>query len=298
MRTAGSDRRVETRASDTAEVNAAQRAAESRRKPEARIVHDPYARCFVQRPLYRALARSGRAGLRFLDRRYAGLNAIILLRARYATEVVAEVAEGGVDQVVLLGAGYDSTAARHDGAPVTVYEVDSPATQRAKLSLIEKHRVEMRQRVVYVPCDFERDSLRDALDGTGFDRARPCVLVWFGVSYYLTRDALAGALADVAAVSATGSTLLLDYIDPEIPDGTTSHPGARRLARSVERRGEPYRSGFTDEGMRDLLRDAGFGVREQLRMPDLGRRFGGPDGAWCRTDDLFGVVRAERTGDA
>ena len=114
------------------------------------------------------------------------------------------------------------------------------------------------------------------------------------MSFYLTTDAVAAAVHDVAAITGEGSTLMLDYMDPSIAEGTTTHAGARRLARSVERRGESYRSGFTDEDIERVLGDAGFQVREQVRMADLGQRYGGPEGVWCRTDDLFRIVRAER----
>ena len=298
MRKSGSGRRVESRSSDTAEINAAQRASETRRRPEERIIEDPYARYFVKRPAYRLLAASrppGWAAMRFLDRLMPGLNAIILLRARYSAEVVAEAVGEGVDQVVLLGAGYDSTAMR---IPVTVYEVDSPPTQRAKLERMEKHGLAAQSRAVYVPCDFERESPGRKLVESGFDSTRRCVVVWFRVSFYLTTDAVAAALRDMAAITTGGSTLLLDYMDPSIADGTTTHAGARRLARSVERRGESYRSGFTDEDIERVLGGPGFQVREQVHMADLGHRYGGPEGVWCRTDDLFRIVRAERRGSA
>ena len=297
MRRGHKGRRVTSRASDTAEINAAQRAIETRRRPDQRLIEDPYARYFVRRPAYRALTRFapvGLAGLRVIDWRLPGLNAIILLRARYATDVVKDTAGAGVEQLVLLGAGYDSIALRHEEPPLVVYEVDSPATQEAKRRCVAESGLTPRQEVVYVPCDFERDSARERLTEAGFDTTRPCTVVWFGVSYYLTREAVSRALEDAAAVSAPGSTLLVDYMDPAIPDLSTDHAGARRLARSVIRRGEPYRSGYTDTEIEEVLGAAGFALREQLRMPDLGRRYGGADGPWCRTDDLVGVVRAER----
>ena len=286
-----SERRVASRSSNTAEVNAAQRAAESLRPPGERIVDDPYAHWFVQRPFYRLLAtrrRPGLAGLRFIESRYGGLNAIILLRARYSTEAVREASEDGIEQVLLFGAGYDSMAHRHDGPPVRFFELDAPTTQQAKLRCLEAH--EPNGAVEYVACDLERDSPRGALEQAGFDRARRSIVVWLGVSYYLTREAFERSLADIAALSASGSRLVLDYMDAEMVDGTTPYAGGRRLNRTVRRRGEPYRLGFGEEELRRTLADTGFEVRDHARLPELARRYG----AWCRTDDWAGVVTAER----
>jgi O-methyltransferase involved in polyketide biosynthesis len=145
--------RLERRASLTAEVNAAQRAAETLRPAETRLLVDPFARYFVTRPAYRASSNRvlSKLGLAFLDWRYPGLHAIITLRARYSDDAVRAAAAAGADQVVLLGAGFDSTAFRYSGRPVEFFEVDSPHTQRAKRVAIERHGLSGRSVVHYVP---------------------------------------------------------------------------------------------------------------------------------------------------
>lgn len=286
-------KRLSRTSSNTAEINAVQRAAETRRPPGLRLIDDPHARHFVQAPHYRALAASaavGRGALRFIERRYPGLNAIILLRARYATEAVAHAAAAGTSQCVLLGAGYDSTALRYRGPPMRFFELDAPTTQAAKLECIERHGLEAPNEVTHVPCDFERDSPGAVLGAAGFDAVRPCLVIWLGVSYYLTKEAFARTLREVAGFAASASTLVLDYMDPEVAAGTSSHLGARRLHATVARRGEPYVSGFEAAELEELLDRAGFAVRDHPRLPELGRRYG----AWCREAPYAGVVKAVR----
>jgi methyltransferase (TIGR00027 family) len=286
-------KRLSRTSSNTAEINAVQRAAETRKPPGRRLIDDPYARHFVQAPHYRAVAASavvGRGALRFIERRYPGLNAIILMRARYATEAVAEAAASGTGQCVLLGAGYDSTALRHRGPPMRFFELDAPTTQAAKLECIERHGLESPSVVTHVPCDFERDSPGALLEAAGFDLARPCLVIWLGVSYYLTREAFERTQGEVAGFTASGSTLVLDYMDPEVAAGTSGHPGAQRLHATVARRGEPYVSGFEAAELEELLDRTGFAVRDHPRLPELSRRYG----AWCREAPYAGVVKAER----
>lgn len=285
--------RLSRTSSNTAEINAAQRAGETTRPPGRRLIDDPYARYFIQSPAYRALAATGliaRGVLRYIEWIYPGLNAIILLRARYATEVLAEAADAGIDQAVLLGAGYDSSALRHRGRRMRFFELDAPTTQRAKLECIERHALEAPSEVVYLPCDFERDSPAQVLRQGGFDAGRPSVVIWLGVSYYLTREAVERTLAEVADFGAPGTVLVLDYGEPELTTGTSEHVGARRLSKSVARRGEPYRCGFEPADLEAVLHRAGFEVRDHPRLPELGRRYG----AWCTEAPYAGVVKAER----
>jgi methyltransferase (TIGR00027 family)/deazaflavin-dependent oxidoreductase (nitroreductase family) len=290
-----STRAVAVRGSRTAETNAVERAAEALQAPERRLLDDPYARLFVQRPLYRtllALAPVARWGLRSLDRRYPGLHAEIMLRARYVDELVRA---GGFDQLVLLGAGYDSTALRHDLPSGTrVFEVDSPQTQHAKRAVLERNGLRPEPSVAYCPCDFELDSLAGVLEEAGLDAERRSLVIWLGVSYYLTLEAFRATLRDVASFTASGGSLVLDYMDPAVIDGTTRYAGARRAAEWVAKRGEPYLLGFTVEQAGAELERAAFGVVEHLRLPELARRVSPPAGVWCRTDGLMAVLLAER----
>src|SRR4051794_17695480 len=92
-------RRVARRHSDTAEANAAMRAAESLLPVRRRLFFDPVARDLVRRPVYRLLSRwcwLAWLALRVVDRRYSGLHGHVVLRARYADDAVARGVGAGV----------------------------------------------------------------------------------------------------------------------------------------------------------------------------------------------------------
>jgi len=216
-----------------------------------------------------------------------------VLRARYVDRLLET---GGFDHLVLLGAGYDTTVFRHRLEPgVRVFEVDSPQTQSAKRAVVEGNRLSSSAPVVYCPCDFELDSVASVLDEGGFDPKRRALIVWLGVSYYLTLEAFTTTLSEVASFAASGASLVLDYMDRDVIDGTTGELGARRASAWVAKRGEPYRLGFTIEQLSRALELAGFGLVEQLRTGGLAERFRPPTGVWCRTDEWMGVALAERS---
>jgi len=297
---AGSRSRPRDKPSVTAEINATERAAEMYHAPSRRLFDDPYARYFVRKPTYRALCSFGplaRTALRVYDRLYGGNHVHVILRYRLYEDELSAALAAGIEQVVLLGAGYDSTAFRRDLGAAVLYEVDTGPTQQAKLEAIRRGGIEPQSRVVYVPCDFEAESPSSRLTEAGFDTGRRALVVWYGVLYYLTENAARQTLADIALLSAPGSRLIVDYQDPAVADGTSPYPGARRASRGVKRRGEPLRFGLTRAGATAMLAENGFVTRDSVSVKDLVSRYAPPDGVWCNTDDWYGIVSAERVAD-
>lgn len=270
-------RRIERRGSWTAQVTAAQRAAETLQRPDRRLLDDPYSRYFVRDPVLRAVLAhrfAARAFIRILDRLLTGVHAFTVLRVRYTDGVCAAAIRGGVDQVVLLGAGFDTTRLRRVESPVTFFEVDAPTTLAHKRAVSERLLPNRcNGQTVWVPCDFEHDSLRERLLTNGLDSTRPSLIIWIGVSLYLTRRAIETTLADLAALCAPGSQLVIDYIDADVVTGDARWKSARRAARGVALRGEPYRTGFTPTDVDALFATYGFQCREHVRTPALLHRY-------------------------
>jgi methyltransferase (TIGR00027 family) len=275
------------------------RAVDTTLSPEMRVLDDPAARHFVTRRSYRArfATRSlARATARFFDWRYPGYMGIVLLRQRYWDAALAEAVADGVDQVLLLGAGYETTAFRHRLQGIRVFEIDAPPTQAHKRQITEAAGLPPGGDVIWVGCDFEHQRLAECLLAGGFDPTRRSITVWYGVTFFITERAVRTTLADLASVSAPGSILVWDYIYPQVWDGTTDHIGARRARAAMIKRGEPYRFGTDPQGARQLAADAGYVTDEESTLPELSRRFGGTQGVWCRADDIVGIATARYAG--
>ncbi|MCV7147259.1 class I SAM-dependent methyltransferase [Mycobacterium riyadhense] len=293
------NRRLDRTASLTAQLNAAQRAAETLRPPARRLLDDPYSRHFVEHPALRAILahpRSADVALRVADRMWGGLHAHIALRVRYADDACAAAISDGVDQLVLLGAGFDTTSLRRATAPVRVFEVDAPTTQARKRPVIERllppHR---RHQTVWVPCDFEYDVLRERLLDSGFDPTGASLVIWLGVTPYLTRAAIDATLSDLAQICTPGSRLVVDYICAGVVAARTRWKSASRVARMVARRGEPYRSDFTEAGLNEMLTAHDFQPREHLSVSALLRRYDPANESRLASDDWLAIATALRS---
>ena len=156
-------------------------------------------------------------------------------------------------QVVILGAGLDGRAWRMpELRDVTVFEVDHPDSQRekqARAAALQRIAREVR----FVPVDFARDRLDDALAAAGHDPARPTTWVWEGVVMYLERADIEATLAVIQRRSAPGSRLVLHV-------RALGRCCCALIGLLVRRLGEPLRSLFTPEQMRALLARHGFAV--------------------------------------
>jgi methyltransferase (TIGR00027 family) len=157
------------------------------------------------------------AALRIQERlqpEWAALRGQVAVRGRFADDALEAALSRGCPQVVVLGAGLDTTALRYRERlqGVAVFEVDHPATQAWKRARLP---ADLAERVHFVSVDFERDALDTALLVAGVRRDQPLFVSWLGGSYYLTPEAFGYTLAALARIAGPGSELIMDYWLPE-----------------------------------------------------------------------------------
>lgn len=170
-------------------------------------------------------------------------------------------------QVVILGAGLDGRAWRMpELADTTVFEVDQPASQqdkRERIAGLDAAAASVR----FVPVEFGRDELDDALEGAGFDRGVPATWVWEGVLPYLTDEQVHATLAEVGSCSAPGSQLVATYSTQLAINGIGQFV-LTVLFRVAGRRNpmasEPHVSAWSVEQMRAMLAEHGMTVTSDI----------------------------------
>jgi len=211
----------------------------------------------------------------------AGARAQVTCRSRYAEDGLARGVEREIGQYVLLGAGLDSFAYRSPLAGrVRVFEVDHPATQEYKRRALGATGPGAAGGVTFVPVDFTRDSLADALGRAGFDAARPAFVSWLGVTMYLDADAIE-AMVSVLGGFAPGTEIVLDYMLPAGLRDAAGQAYADLVGQFAAERGEPWRSVFAPQDMAALLARHGFGPARDVAQRDMI-----PAAAWDRSDAL------------
>ncbi|MFN7946243.1 MAG: SAM-dependent methyltransferase [Blastocatellia bacterium] len=262
--------------SRTAEAVAFARAVEQVHPASQRILTDPFAAQFLRHPYYRLAAASrllSWGALNFLAFWAPGGQEYLMLRARFVDDLAIRLAGEGLRQIVLLGAGLDSMALRIGPslAEVTVYEVDHPATQALKRAGYARSGVPASVR--FVAVDFEKDKVAPQLREAGFDPAQRSLIVWLGVTYYLTDKAMAQALEQIAELGGAGMCLVFDYILQEVVDGTSRNPDALEKARRVAQLGEPWIFGLKPEAVGEYLARFGFALVKDYEFTELHEQY-------------------------
>ena len=149
-----------------------------------------------------------------LLRRLAPIAPVVFTRARYGEDRAEVSVERGVDQYVIIGAGYETFAMRRKDlmARLTVFELDQAGTQATKRRRMQAAGIPEPEGVRYVAADLNAESLHGALERAGFDAARPALFSWFGVTYYLGRNAIRQTLESISTRMAPGSSVMFDYL--------------------------------------------------------------------------------------
>lgn len=193
----------------------------------------------------------------------------LTVRTKHIDATLAQAARDGVRQVVVLGAGFDTRAYRfHKEFPdLRFFEVDLPAMVAFKEKSIKKVLGDQAAQVVYVPIDFETQTLDQELAKAGFQKELKTLFIWEGVVYYLDEASVAGTFRSLAQNSAPGSLVIFDYIPPDAADGTTSDPYGKAVYKHVKSLGEPWRSGIEPTDMAAYLQKQGLELKSN-RGPD------------------------------
>jgi methyltransferase (TIGR00027 family) len=274
------------RASLTAENNAAVRAFESMHSVEVRICHDPYARHFVSDGLQMATdLQSALAGqISDWEDRFPGICGAIAVRTRFIDDCLAAAIAKGLQQLVILGAGYDTRAMRLEGLKkdVAVFELDHPATQKIKRQRCRSIQAVFPERIVFVPIRFGEQDLSRTLFDHGYRSAGKSFFIWEGMSYYLPAAVVEDTLAFIARHAAEGSSIVFDYVSPPVVHGVSRLVEATALTAALKHLGEPFVFGIDPGSLEQFLGSRGLALVQNLTA------------AGCRRKYLAGVNRHRR----
>jgi methyltransferase (TIGR00027 family) len=201
--------------------------------------------------------------------------ASIVARARFVEDLVSEQVARGVGQYVILGAGLDTFAQRKPdlASRLLVFEIDQPGPQAWKRQRLVELGYGIPPYLRFVPVDFETgDPWWDRLMASGFDTSHPAVVACTGVSMYLTKDAIAAMLRQIATLG-VGSTLVMSFMLPIEMADPEVRPGIERAAAGARANGTPFLSFLSPTEMLNLARTAGFRAVEHVSAASLAARY-------------------------
>ena len=270
------------RPSVTAQWTTVGRALELHRPSALRIVTDEYAPTFLT-PAGRALVRGlvvGGPAVRAAERHEAaGLSAYALCRHRFIDDHLAGALGEGIEQVLILGAGYDSRAYRFAtvlaGRPVS--EVDLAPLSRRKAAIVASRPDLFGHATIRrVEIDFRTESLPERLLASGFAVGARTFVVWEGVSPYLSAEAVSATLVTLQEICGPGTVLAMDFFHHV--DGARAVDTIRRVGvRAIRLIGEPVTFALPPDSAPDFLGAHGFEIADRAEGAELAARYSTDD---------------------
>ena len=232
---------------------------------------------------------------RVLLRKVSPTTTYVLIRARFTDDRVLAVAERGVRQLVILGAGFDTFALRYPNLGVEVFEVDLAASGALKRERLAAADIPVPEHLHFVNVDFERDDLGEHLIAAGFRPSEPAFFSWMGVTYYLAPEAVPATLAKVSALAAPQSELAFDYMNARDFVAAKDLALFDSMLRFVKKYGEPMITNF-DPGA--IVQQVGLGdgweVLEHASPAEDPKRYLGERTHLPRVAPLFRILHLRR----
>ena len=283
--------------SATAEGNAALRAAEWLRPEDERVCYDQFARRFLGLR-FGVIVRSRlltRIALWYAERILPGASDSLAARTRYIDDYLKQCIDDGIEQLVILGAGYDSRAYRFDELRprIRVFEVDHPDTQRAKIQKVKRIFGSLPSHVTYVGLDLDEKKLGEGLLKAGYRKDKKTLFIWEGVTVYLTPEAVDETLAFVAENAGKGSSIIFDYAFQFALDATSDSEEAKKWRKAYERRGEPPKFALKEDEVEGFLSKRGFYQVKSVSMESLENVYFRSNGISRKVTRLGAIVHAD-----
>lgn len=191
----------------------------------------PHFRFFLKFKRIRANTKKKLNGL------LPGLNEYMIARTAYFDRLFVDALNNKASQIVLLGAGYDSRAYRFakSNPGTRIFELDIAPTQDRKIKCLQKARIDIPEHVIFVPINFNQESLEDVLGKAEYKNHQKTLFIWEGVSYYLEADAVNATLEFVSQASHPESAIAFDYTISISEENIKDYYGVQEFVQTMRK---------------------------------------------------------------
>jgi methyltransferase (TIGR00027 family) len=204
-----------------------------------------------------------------------GIYEYTIARTKYIDVAFREALAEGFDQILVFGAGFDTRAIRFqtEAGDTSIFELDVPITQQAKLDQYGKRGLTVPANVAFISIDFDRDALPEKLEGAGFARGVRTLFVLEGLLMYLQPESVDETFRVIDAFAGAGSEVVFDYVRSSVLRQAGSHYGQREIVETVAKAGEWWHFGIEEGELEGFLGRYGLEVSEHLDAQDLEHRY-------------------------
>lgn len=227
------------------------------------------------------------------NRRSPGVWGGMLCRKRYIDDRLQEATDGGIQTVVILGAGLDTRAYRFaSSGGLRFFEVDLPENSAYKKAKLEALYGGIPAQVSLVSLDFESQDLGSALASQGYRAEQRSFFIWEAVTQYLSEAGVRRVMDFLAQVQA-GSRLVFTYIRQDFINGTARY-GLDALYAASRLKRQLWQFGMEPQGVPAFLGQYNWKELEQVGGQEYTLRYLKPTGRAMPVMEIERAVYAEK----
>ncbi|MBU1013494.1 MAG: SAM-dependent methyltransferase [Bacteroidetes bacterium] len=229
----------------------------------------PKARFFLRFAFFRTVITKK------LQKKVPGSYEYITARTNFFDEIFISAAKSSIDQIVFLGAGFDTRAIRfqHLTSGSIIFELDTSTTQNVKINYLKKSKIHLPENIVYVPINFNKDNLKQTLLSHGYLPQKRSLFIWEGVTMYITNESVKKTLSFIKDNSGYSSMIAFDYFYDSVIKGTSDSFGAKELSESARKIGEEFKFGIEEGLVDEFLKENGFILINHYTPQEFEKKF-------------------------
>ncbi len=238
-----------------------------------RLFNDPYVSSFFGKNiLFQLKHKPLRSISKFMyNISMPGIFGLQVCRTKYIDEKLASAIMSGIEQIVILGAGFDTRSQRFSKERhIKIFELDLPYIQIKKEKTISKFIGKLPDNVIYAPIDFNSQEIDEVLTSKGLDLSKPIFFVWEGVTQYITKEAVENTLRFISGTPA-GSQLVFTYILENIINRTTDDISAINFQTVIEMSEQKWQFGIDPSKVSEFVRPYRLSLIEDVGADYISR---------------------------
>ena len=227
----------------------------------------------TQHPLGRALLRVRASVMQTCS--IPGFYLHFVVRKRCIESLVRDAIEKGAEQLVVIGAGFDTLSLRisSDFPEMTVIEIDHPATQQWKRDAIAGLNRSF-ENIHLLPLDLVKETMKDLLLKSGcYQPAKTSAFVAEGLLMYLTEKEVLEILEFIRDHSGSNSPFVFSYMEEKAAEDYQFKNASGFVNLWLKLKKERFTWGLENERLAPFLRSLGFTLEELETTDDLREKY-------------------------
>lgn len=204
-----------------------------------------------------------------------GIYEYVIARTKYIDDIFEESMKQGIEQILLFGAGFDTRAVRFADKNINtkIFELDTIHTQTAKIEQFKKRNISIPRNTIFIPIDFNVDSVSEKLESNGFMRNKTTLFILEGIIQYLNKEAVDKLFKLLYELSAHESKVVFDYVYASVLRKENIYYGETDIYKKVNSVREPWLFGIEKGETEAFVKKYKFNLIQNLNSEDLEKMF-------------------------